>query len=164
MASASSGVSAVLIEALSEQVLRTQKGLLGLRQQGVGGPARSDGVEWAAFGLLFQLAKDGPRRSSGLAEIACVDPSTVSRQVAQLVSAGLVERQPDPDDGRASILLATPAGHQAFAAKRQQRHQLFHRVMGDWSASDVETLTALLTRFNDDIVATTRHRAPQESS
>ena len=66
-----------------------------------------DGVEWAAYGLLFQLVNDGPRRSSALAETACVDPSTVSRQVAQLVKAGLVERQSDPEDGRASLLVAT---------------------------------------------------------
>ena len=40
----------------------------------------------------------------------CADPSTVSRQVASLVKAGLVERQADPDDGRASILVPTELG------------------------------------------------------
>ena len=80
------------------------------------------------------------------------------------MTAGLVERQPDPDDGRASLLVATPDGQVAFAAKRRQRHELFQRVMGDWSAADVETLTTLLSRFNDDLVATTRTPAPQEFS
>ena len=163
-ASSVSTVDEQLVEALSEQVLRTQRSLLALRQQVTSGPARSDEVEWAAYGLLFHLAKEGPRRSSSLADLACVDPSTVSRQVAQLVTAGLVERQPDPDDGRASLLVATPDGQVAFAAKRRQRHELFQRVMGDWSAADVETLTTLLSRFNDDLVATTRTPAPQEFS
>ena len=96
--------------ALGEQVLRLHRAFNGMRQQLVGkSPTSGDGVEWAAYGLLFQLVGTGPQRSSTLAETACVDPSTVSRQVAQLVKAGLVERQSDPEDGRASLLVATAA-------------------------------------------------------
>ena len=75
------------VGALGEQVVRLQRALGSMRQQLVTGRSTSgEGVEWAAYGLLFQLANDGPRRSSALAEAACVDPSTVSRQVAQLRS------------------------------------------------------------------------------
>src|ERR1700709_2706144 len=64
------------------------------------------GVERAAFILLVPLVKDGPRRLSTLADAVHSDVSTVSRQVAQLVKLGLVVRQPDPSDGRASLLPA----------------------------------------------------------
>ena len=97
---------------LSEQVLRTAACLQHRCASSSTANRRTsgDGVEWAAYGLLFQLVNDGPQRSSALAETACVDPSTVSRQVAQLVKAGLVERQSDPEDGRASLLVATERG------------------------------------------------------
>jgi DNA-binding MarR family transcriptional regulator len=138
------------VAALGEQVLLLQRSLHALRQQQTAGSATSSqGVEWAAYGLLFQLVARGPQRSSALADAACVDPSTVSRQVAQLVKADLVERQSDPDDGRASILVATERGRAAYQAKLEHRERLFADVLDGWSDVDVATLTALLTRLNE---------------
>jgi DNA-binding MarR family transcriptional regulator len=138
------------VGALSEQVLRIQRAFAAMRQQlTASGSTSGDGVEWAAYGLLFQLVKDGPQRSSALAETACVDPSTVSRQVAQLVKAGLVERQSDPEDGRASLLVATDAGRAVYQAKQEHRERMFARVLDGWSTADVEALTTLLARLND---------------
>ncbi len=146
-------VAAESVGALSEQVVRLQRAFAGFRQQLVASRSTSgDGVEWAAYGLLFQLVNDGPRRSSVLAETACVDPSTVSRQVAQLVRAGLVERQSDPEDGRASLLVATERGREVYTAKQKNRQRMFAQVLDGWSAEDVDALTDLLTRFNDSFV------------
>ena len=137
------------VDALGEQVVRLTRNSHAMRAQMT---ARGqDAVEWAAYGLLFQLAHDGPRRSSALAESACVDPSTVSRQVGQLVTAGLVERQADPEDGRATLLAATPAGHEVYAAKLERRREMFSRLVHDWSAQDIETFTDLLRRLNDSV-------------
>jgi DNA-binding MarR family transcriptional regulator len=141
------------VGSLGEQVIRLQRAFGSMRQQlAASGSTSGDGVEWAAYGLLFQLVKDGPRRSSMLAETACVDPSTVSRQVAQLVKAGLVERQSDPEDGRASLLVATESGQAVYAAKHEHRQRLFARLLENWSTEDVDALTSLLTRFNDSFV------------
>ena len=54
----------------------------------------------------LSYAADAHRRA--LAAAVHSDPSTVSRQVAALVRAGLIERQADPEDGRASVLVPTP--------------------------------------------------------
>lgn len=139
---------ATRIGALSDQMVRLNRASHALRSQMM---ARGlDGsIELAAYGLLFQLVVGGPKRSSALAETACVDPSTVSRQVGQLVTAGLVERQPDPDDGRATLLAATPAGHELHEAKLRRRVRMFSRLVEGWSDADIETLTALLARYND---------------
>jgi DNA-binding MarR family transcriptional regulator len=107
------------------------------------------GVEWSAYGLLVHLVKSGPLRSADLASAACVDPSTISRQVAQLVKHGLVERQADPADGRASLLVATTAGREAFAALRRVREVTFARVVADWPERDVRRLADLLHAFNE---------------
>ncbi len=156
------------VAALSEQVLRLHRAFNTMRQQLTSGAATSgDGVEWAAYGLLFQLVGGGPRRSSVLAEAACVDPSTVSRQVAQLVKAGLVERQSDPEDGRASLLVATERGRAAYAAKQEHRERLFAHLLESWSESDAVALTELLSRFNDSFVeqrATLHEAAARDST
>jgi len=139
------------VGALSEQVARLTRTSHALRMQLA---ARGqDTVEMAAYGLLFQLAADGPKRSSALAECACVDPSTVSRQVGELVKAGLVERRSDPEDGRAALLAATPAGLEVHAAKLDRRLRLFSRLVQGWPERDVEALTDLLARFNDTLTA-----------
>jgi DNA-binding MarR family transcriptional regulator len=141
------------VGSLGEQVIRLQRAFGSMRQQlAASGSTSGEGVEWAAYGLLFQLVKDGPQRSSMLAGAACVDPSTVSRQVAQLVKAGLVERQSDPEDGRAALLVATEQGQAVYAAKHEHRQRLFARLLEDWTTEDVDALTTLLTRLNDSFV------------
>lgn len=145
------------VAALGEQLILLQRSLHALRQQQTAGRATSaQGVEWAAYGLLFHLVARGPQRSSALAEAACVDPSTVSRQVAQLVKADLVERRSDPDDGRASILVATERGRAAYRAKVEHRERFFAELLDGWSDGEVAALTTLLTRLNESI---TQHRA-----
>ena len=143
-------------EALSDQVLRLTRTAGAMKSQLAArhtGAEDGHGIEWAAYALLFQLVTDGPKRSSALAEAVCVDPSTVSRQVAELVKAGLVERVPDPADGRASLLVATERGGAVHAMRRERRVATFGRIVADWPADDVATLTDLLARFNDSFVA-----------
>jgi DNA-binding MarR family transcriptional regulator len=103
----------------------------------------------AAYGLLFQLAEQ-PRRAGALAEAVHADPSTVSRQVAQLVDRGLVERQPDPADGRACVLVPTPAGLELLATLRRRRDEHLAAVVSEWQAADLDQLVALLDRFITD--------------
>ena len=139
------------VDALSEQMVRLTRAGHAMRVQIA---ARDDaGIEWAAYALLFHLVTGGPHRPSALAELACVDPSTVSRQVADLVRAGLVERDPDPADGRAHRLVATDAGHALYAARRERRVRTFARIVAGWDERDVATLTDLMARFNDSFAA-----------
>ncbi|WP_330874945.1 MarR family winged helix-turn-helix transcriptional regulator [Umezawaea sp.] len=108
------------------------------------------GMDKAAFVLLANLAHMGPSRSSALAEAVFSDPSTVSRQVAGLVKDGLVERRADPEDGRASVLVATEAGHRLLAERRSMRNAAIARMFGSWSEPDWRTFTDLLERFVGD--------------
>lgn len=136
-------------EQLSDAIIRLTRVTSAIRAQ-IASRAQ-DGIDWAAYGLLFQLVQDGPRRSSALAEVACIDPSTVSRQVSQLVEAGLVERRPDPEDGRAVLLAATDAGLALVAAKRDRRVASTARIVQGWRAEDVAALTELLGRLTERI-------------
>jgi len=113
------------------------------------------GLERAAYELLFHLVCDGPMRLGALAEAVHVDASTVSRQVAALVDAGLVERQPEPSDRRAAALAATARGAQLYRTARRHRTERLTAVLADWSPDDVDAFVGLLRRFNDDFE---RHR------
>ncbi len=111
---------------------------------------QGDGLERAAFVLLAHLVKGGPQRASALAESVHSDPSTVSRQTAQLVRLGLIERQADPLDGRACLLAATAEGERVFERKRRWRNEHFAAMLADWPVGDLDALQGLLSRFNTD--------------
>lgn len=105
-------------------------------------------LERAVFGLLVQLADNGPLRTTALAEAVYSDTSTVSRQVGQLVRLGLVERRADPVDGRASLLAATEKGIDCLAKARRRRTEHIASMITDWPPADREQLVVLLDRFN----------------
>ena len=91
---------------LSHELVRLMKLFQSLRQHA---PRLHPGVDTASYPILFNL-QDGPRRVSDLAGCVHSDVSTVSRQVSGLVTHALVEKVPDPQDGRAQVLSLTPSG------------------------------------------------------
>jgi DNA-binding MarR family transcriptional regulator len=97
--------------------------------------------------LLAKIGQGAPRRAGELAAELCADPSTVSRQVAMLVRSGLVQRQADPGDGRASILVLTDAGRERLEQLFRQRESLFGAVVADWTESDRQDFARLFRRY-----------------
>lgn len=110
-----------------------------------------DDVPWSTYLLLFHLIGGGPRRGGALAETACIDPSTASRQVDWLVRMGLVERRADPSDGRATLLYATDAGIAVQQQMRAGRDRMMAGVLRDWPEDDVHQLTRLMSRLNQNL-------------
>jgi DNA-binding MarR family transcriptional regulator len=114
------------------------------------------GAEFSALMLLFPLRHLGPMRVTDLAEIKQADPSTVSRQAAQLVKAGLARREADPVDGRASRLAVTEAGMAACQQLHEARHALLSRVLSDWPSERVDAFADLFAEFNSSVEALLR--------
>lgn len=108
-------------------------------------------AERAMHTVLFVLHDLGPQRVSALAEHLATDPSTTSRQTAELVRRELLERLPDPDDGRASLLAVTAAGHEVVVSMRAKRQELLGRAVEDWTDAEVDDLTRSLDRFTDGL-------------
>ncbi|WP_020496163.1 MarR family winged helix-turn-helix transcriptional regulator [Sciscionella marina] len=108
------------------------------------------GLERSAFMLLIELAKNGPCRSSALAELVFVDQSTVSRQVAGLVTDGLVERRADPSDGRVSMLGITGQGIELLEQHRERRNRSIASVVAHWPQAQRERFAELFDQFTAD--------------
>ena len=109
------------------------------------------GAEFSALMLLFPLRHLGPMRVTDLAEIKQADPSTISRQAAQLVKAGLARREADPVDGRASRLAVTEAGMVACQKLQDARHALISQALADWSPERVDMFARLFEEFNGSV-------------
>ncbi|WP_249713771.1 MarR family winged helix-turn-helix transcriptional regulator [Rhizomonospora bruguierae] len=89
-----------------------------------------------------------------LAAEAGLDPSTVSRAVASLVAHGLVERQADPADRRASVLALTGAGRAALTEAQNWYGGVLDRALAAWRPEELDVLSALLGRFITDLERT----------
>jgi DNA-binding MarR family transcriptional regulator len=114
------------------------------------------GAEFSALMLLYPLNAMGPMRVTDLAEVKQADPSTVSRQAAQLVKAGLARREADPVDGRASRLAVTEAGRHAVEQMRAGRDALIGQALDGWPAEKVDAFADLFEEFNSSIEALVR--------
>jgi DNA-binding MarR family transcriptional regulator len=115
---------------------------------------RSAGVRLDRAGatLLFKLSAQGDAlRVTDLAEILGVDTPTVTRKVQQLEREGMVIRQTDPDDGRASRIRLTPAGRRTIERVRRARRTWLERLLQEWDDDDLSALTDLLSRFAADL-------------
>ncbi|MFE7588151.1 MarR family winged helix-turn-helix transcriptional regulator [Kitasatospora sp. NPDC001261] len=105
-------------------------------------------LDRAAYLLLDRLERHGPANVKALAEALGVDSSTVTRQVAPLVAAGLVGRVQDPADRRAVRLALTSHGVGRLTEVRDGRAELTRRLVADWPPEEQRAFCALLARFN----------------
>ena len=103
---------------------------------------------WA---LLVPLQRSGDQRCSALAHQVGVDVSVASRQLAVLERLGYVERRPDPQDGRASLLSLTSEGARALDAARELRAEWSLTALAGWDESDARALSDLLDRLVADL-------------
>ena len=105
-------------------------------------------IDRMALMVLGTLAYCGPSRLTTVAERTGLDPSTVSRQVADLEKAGLLARDTDPDDRRAILLKATAEGQELLARLSRGRRRRVERLLTDWDPEDIVTLGRLLAQLN----------------
>ncbi len=107
----------------------------------------------SCFPLVKQLMGTDAMRLSDLASRVELDASTVSRQIKQLEDKGIVERTPDPGDGRASLVQLSSSGHTAMQAAMRRRFERIQAALEPWSDEERQQLQTLLTRLTSDLRA-----------
>ncbi|HEY7397723.1 MAG TPA: MarR family transcriptional regulator [Gaiellaceae bacterium] len=91
--------------------------------------------------VLARLDREGPRTTSALAAAERVRPQSMAQTVAELQSAGLVSRTPDPTDRRQVLIELTDGGRETLAADRRRREGwLADAMTHELTADEQETL------------------------
>jgi len=100
--------------------------------------------------VTLASAPDGMRIGE-LAEVERVSAPSATRLVASLEKDGLIERSPDPDDGRASVLRVTAAGKDAVEQGRGARIAELRRRLASVDPEDgaVRAAVELLEQLAD---------------
>lgn len=101
--------------------------------------------------LLMHLWDSGPARQTELIEVLDSDSPTMTRMVQRLEKAGLVERVPDPTDGRASLVSTTAASETLRRQIEQMWHDLEVATVGDLTDADLSPVLATLGRIEANL-------------
>jgi DNA-binding MarR family transcriptional regulator len=92
---------------------------------------------------LARLDRGGPTTATALARLEQISPQSMGATLAALEARGLVDRRPDPDDGRQSVISATKAGLQLLRNRRDERtEQLARALSARFTRAEVKQLMA----------------------
>lgn len=108
-------------------------------------------LDRSAYGIMCRLSDEGAQRLGSLAHTFGLDPSTITRQVQALEQSGLVRREADPSDRRASLLSLSREGAEVLERTRAHRRARMHAALEDWPEADLAEFGRLLERFNQSI-------------
>jgi len=102
------------------------------------------GLSPGAYKMFSVIVAAERMRASDLSERMLVDKSLVSRMLRELEGHELIDRVPDPDDGRASFIVATESGRRRLEAVRATDDQRLRRNLTEWDVDDIRNLAHLL--------------------
>lgn len=98
--------------------------------------------------VLAQVEADGPVRGSSLCGVLELDKAAVSRSVQHLLELGLVDRTPDPEDGRATLLSASDEGRRRIRDVDVDRRTALGERFAGWQEGDLMAVADSLHRYN----------------
>ena len=100
------------------------------------------GLTPTQISLLLNVARHGPIRLSDLAAAEAINPTQLSRSVANLVEIGAVERASDQGDRRAAWVKPTAAGRRLAEKIRRERTEALNAALADLAPEDRRRIEA----------------------
>jgi DNA-binding MarR family transcriptional regulator len=107
------------------------------------------GLSHGQLSALSTIVRNGPLRPSEIAAIEVVAAPTITRVVSDLEARGLVERTPDPDDGRSFFVSGTQAGIDLLLAARSDRARAVAAILAELTPEEVDALSRALPALEE---------------
>jgi DNA-binding MarR family transcriptional regulator len=108
-----------------------------LRQEAA---AEASGLMPTSTAALATIERHGPLTPSELARLELVKRPTITRTLGCLDREGLIERTPDPTDGRSALVSVNATGRERLRRLRGRKNAYLARRMRDLPAEDLRTL------------------------
>lgn len=103
----------------------------------------------SSYLMLGYVRDHGPVRASAVGQVLDIDKGAISRQVQHLIDLGLLDRSPDPEDGRATLLTASEDAVRRLEQVADDRRALLVERLGEWSPEEMRAFAASLHRYNE---------------
>jgi len=111
--------------------------------------AKDATIGHGGLSALATLIESGPQRAGALAEIEGITAPAMTRILNSLVDLGYVERTQDPADGRAQLVVATPAGTDLVLEKRAVRLRALQQRLDRLGEPERQAVQAALSALED---------------
>jgi DNA-binding MarR family transcriptional regulator len=109
--------------------------------------------------ILLAVVRHGQVRLSTIAEAEGVNPTMLSRVIAALTDAGLIERTSDESDRRAAWLRATPQGRRLVEKIRRERTDALNRALAGLDETQARQIEQALPAL-EQLAAQLKERRP----
>jgi DNA-binding MarR family transcriptional regulator len=120
--------------------LRVSMGLLFRRLRQIKAEGELTAPENSA---LARLDRGGPTTAGALARLEQISPQSMGATLGALEARGLVQRQPDPGDGRRAVISVTEAGREVLRNRRNESTERLARALGAaFTPAELEQLLA----------------------
>jgi DNA-binding MarR family transcriptional regulator len=108
---------------------------------------------------LAHVADGGPLRLRELARLIGTTAATATRTTDALEAAGLVDRSPDPSDGRGVLITPTRVGRETRRESHRQLVVLLDRLLRRLEPEERKQFVTLMTDLHELVEHTERPRA-----
>ena len=108
---------------------------------------------------LARIEQDGPLRLGALADLEGTTAATMSRVIDSLSDRNLIERVPDPLDGRASLVRLRPEGGELLHRLRARYTEALRSALGELTPAEqkvVHDTIPVLARLSELLQASER--------
>ncbi|GGU17113.1 MarR family winged helix-turn-helix transcriptional regulator [Lentzea flava] len=135
------------VDALTDAVLTASRLLVAVSARSLA--AVEETITLPQFRVLVILDSRGAMRTSSLAELLDVNPSTATRMIDRLVATGMVTRLPNPATRREVVLDLTDEGRRVVRGVTSRRRAAIGRIVAKMSPDERRGLVDALTAFTD---------------
>jgi DNA-binding MarR family transcriptional regulator len=111
---------------------------------------RAHGLEPGWHDVLATLRRTGPHyrlRPTDLTDALMLTSSGTTKRLDRLEQAGLVRREPDPDDRRGTLITLTPEGHALIDSVTEAHLANERNLLAELDAGEQTELADLLRRL-----------------
>jgi DNA-binding MarR family transcriptional regulator len=121
--------------------LRVSIGLLVRRMRQI--PVEGE-LTLSETSALARLDRGGSTTPGALAKQEQISPQSMGATLGALEARGLIERAPDPDDGRRAVMSITDAGLELLRSRRNAKvQQLARALSAEFTPDELDRLAAI---------------------
>ncbi len=133
------------VDAVTDAVLTASRLLVAVSARSI---AAVDGtITIPQFRLLVVLGNEGPLKLTAIAGSLGVNPSTATRMVDRLVTAGLIDREPNPASRRELVVRLSRKGRTVAGNVIKRRRAQIAEIVGRMSPTSRRGLVRALSAF-----------------
>lgn len=101
------------------------------------------------FAALAKISERGEVSQNLLGRMTAMDPATIQGVIQRLMARGLIDRRPDPNDRRATLLRLSTSGRTLTREAIRRAHHVSKGVLEPLTPDDRAQLTGLLRKLTD---------------